>query len=237
MFILISFLLAACSPQINPEGPTTVAAQTRSVTPSITKALDSTNATPNAEQSRSAIINAHLAMHLKPNRTEVSTQFADGRTQKNTVDFLPPDRMRLSSEYAEWLIIADKVYIRKTGLAAWQPDSTFQAAIFLPKPPSATDLENKISDVQFIGAQYLDGKAALLYNYKITDKIGGLTLHSQLQLWLAADNYLPLKEVKNGDIYMSSSTADGKPTEEAIQGLMTILFDFTTPFKIEAPEQ
>jgi hypothetical protein len=82
----------------------------------------------------------------------------------------------------------------------------------------------------------LDGKAMGVFSYATTTQPSGVTLHSQVELWVGQVDGLPYKMIVDGEtLKISMDPATGENKASAEKSLSTSLIVFDPSIKIEAP--
>ena len=228
VLILSAWLLAACQPQVNavPATPTPTAPPEITPTPTLVP-------TPNAGQSRQAIIAGLLAMYVKASHIDVTTVGEDGSATNTLIEFLPPDRKYISSGGVEYIVVGGKVYM-KTASKGWFV-APMSAALFITDPPTAEGIDPTISDAHLLRKDTLNGKDMWVYGFTITNKTDALTLVNKAELWVSLADGLPAKYITDGDTYGVSTQSDGSSKAVTSKAVMTTLINFNAPIKIDAP--
>jgi hypothetical protein len=223
-------LLASCQPQ--GKAADIVLAPTK---PAGTTLASPSLPTPNAEQSREAIVAGLLAIALKASHMEVTTVQEDGSIAKTVVEFLPPDRKYISGDGAEYIVVGGKVYM-KTAEKDWFI-APMSASLFVTDPPTGDGIAGTVSDARVLRKETLDGKEIWVYGYTSTTQWEELTLVSKAELWVSLDDGLPVKYITDGDTIGTSTGSDGSSKMITARVINTTLIDFNSPIKIEAPIQ
>jgi hypothetical protein len=225
--LMVSLALAACQSP----GAAAVSTQATASTPAATVP----GPTPDAQQAQDAIIKALLALSSHANRMDVTTALKGGQTDKSQIEFIPPDRKHITGGGAEYIVVGDKVYAKMSDSAGWQ-QTQISATTFIGDKPTPESIGKTIGRPQFVGADVLDGKPALVYRYVSTTTSGGVQLHDETKLWVSQKDGLPLKIVADGDalsVVTDPSTGVGKT--QAVSAETTTLIHFDPSLKIEAP--
>lgn len=234
ILIAWSLLGAACQPQSAAPAATNPPEALLTSTPATAAATP----TPGADQARSAVIQALLALNTRPNRMEVTTVPEGGAAQTNVIEFIPPDSKHITSaaEGVEYIVAGGKVYAMTRDSGKWE-ETQIQAAAFLPaEEPSEAVIAKTVSEAQFLRVDTLDGKAVVVYSYASTTSSGGFDLLSQTELWLGAADGLPCQMIIKGDILsVSTDPASGESKMKPVPALTTTLITFDDAIRIEPP--
>lgn len=197
------------------------------------------NATPTAAAAISAsdkpldamtkAIRAQL--DAKSYRANVTSTVSDGTTNSMVIEYVAPDRYRMTSEAKpgggksftmEYVIVGGATYI-KTPDGVWGK-SPIDAGDMIKafRDPKMLDELAKTADVKYVGAETLDGEPVLVYQYTQNNPMG-VNLKSTSKTWLAVADGLPRKTESEGEF-------NGQKTKT----LVTIS-GYNSDIKIEAP--
>ena len=123
----------------------------------------------------------------------------DGEGQlalKKDVKYVAPDRYHIAFDdengaHVEMIIIADETYIKDGD--SWNKIPGRQALVPSFRNSFTDEVLETISDVKFEGDDTINGKAALVYSYKLTTKIGNFKITQKL--WVDKSSGLPIKSI------------------------------------------
>jgi hypothetical protein len=234
-------LAAATATKATIPTATTAAAQptaTTAAAPTATTAPKPVaTATPAAPQAPAGntpdvIANAQRAMiKQKAVRMTTSVTLPTGQAVVNLVEYLPPDRVRMSNNGTETIAIRGKGAWRKTATGAWQVvpgGDTLVDTLMIAFDPSNIDttMANvQVESFKSLGADVVDGKPMRVYQYATSMKAGDTTTSSVAKVWIGLTDSLPYKI--ESDIAGDASSAAG--------GKVQIVYAYDPSIKIEPP--
>jgi hypothetical protein len=165
---------------------------------------------------------AQAQLAQKGYRVRITSESGGTKTDMN-VEFVAPDRYHIVSPATEMIIIANKTYMKQD--AAWvQVPMDMSAMLEQMQDPAlmmeATGL--KLRNVNYKGAEDVDGVAADAYEYDSTLSMQGTAYDSHSQLWVDRKSGLPLKSVGTSEL-------------SGIKSVTTSLYEYPVDLKIEAP--
>lgn len=193
--------------------------------------------TPGADEIRSAIVDALLALNDQANRMDVTTVLADGTISTNVIEFVPPDKKRIVSveQNVEYIVAGDKVYSKTESTGEWE-ETQIPASTFMSDQVTAEKINETISDGKWVREDKLDGKNVVVYSYNSTTLSNDIELHSLTELWIGQDDGLPWKMVIDGEtLSASTDPSTGASQLKAVKALTTTLIDFDPTISIEPP--
>jgi hypothetical protein len=148
-----------------------------------------------------AIRTAMKAQLESPQLRTVLDMELDGEPSTTTIDYVAPDRFRLTQPDLDMIIIGDKTY---------QNEGNGWAVLEMNMAAMITEYRNSdmidgvvLSDIQTLPDETLNGKSCAVYSY--TQDFEGIV--SQDKLWVEKSTGLPLRLESEGEILGSSSTS------------------------------
>lgn len=232
---------ASCQSQRTdmPETPIVTTAVPSSIPEALPTATSSIKPTPDADEAQAAIFQALLALNTQPNRMESTTIPDGGQAQTNVIEFVPPDRKRITNpgDGVEYIVIGQVVYAKTSTTGTWE-ETKIPASTFMGEAEVTEEtLAPTVSDAQFVRRDVLDGKAVMVYSYLSATRSGDIELHSQTELWVGEVDGLPYQMTINGEILSASTDpATGETKLQAVPALANTLIAFDTTIIIETPE-
>jgi hypothetical protein len=216
--------LAACAPKnpVDDAASPPPETQTNVATPDIP--------TPEPGALRGIILDSFNAQDNFSWRYNSTTTLANGETHTTLVEYQAPHRYHIVSDGKGGLIIYDeKVYML-------QDDQWSVADIPIDNiiDPDATErLENTITNITYLGAEYLDGKAMLVCRYQAQQKSGTSESPIDVTIWIGNDDQLPYKM----NIIGQTLAIDGQTGEvKGIDSTSTVLYAYDPTISIESPQ-
>ncbi len=226
---ILAFGMAACgskNPIDNtaPTGDANPPAETQSVvaTPDIP--------TPEPGALRDIILNSFTAQDSISWRYNSTTKLVNGETHTTLVEYQAPHRYHIVSDGRGGLIIVDqKVYMladEKWSLAEIPIENIID-------PDATRRLENSISNITYLGAEYLNEKAMLVCKYQAKQKSGDSESTIDVTIWIGNDDHLPYKM----NIIGQTLAIDGQTGEvKGVDSTSTVLYEYDPSISIEAPQ-
>ncbi len=225
VLVLALVTVAACGSASTP----TVAATPTAIPSSTLPALPTSTSAPSPAELRSTILAAFRSLEEKSFRQRSDTTvLSDGKTYNTMVEFVAPDRYHIVSAPIEYVILGQKVYIKQNDV--WT-ESQIPAASIVGNGYSK-GLEESISDIQFMGADSLNGKPMQVYQYQNKTKIGDADSTAQSKVWIGVEDHLPYKMVMDGET-ASLDSSTGKVV--GVKSTATISFEYDPAIKIDLP--
>ncbi len=184
---------------------------------------------PDTEALRSIILESFEAQDTISWRYNSTTILANGETHTTLVEYQPPHRYHIVSDSKGGLIIFDeKVYTLQT-------DQWVLAEIPIESiidPEATRRLENTISDIVYLGSEYLNEKAMLVCAYKSQQKTGDSETTIEVTLWIGNEDRLPYKmNVKGQSLAIDGQTGEVK----GVDSTSTVLYEYDSSIVIESP--
>jgi hypothetical protein len=118
----------------------------------------------------------------------------DGEPSTTTIDYVAPDRFRLTQPDTDMIIIGDKTYQNEGN--GWQTLEMNMAAMITQFRNSDLIDSVVLSDVQTLPDETLEGKSCAVYSY--TQDFEGIV--SENKLWIEKSTGLPLRLESEGEI-------------------------------------
>jgi hypothetical protein len=146
------------------------------------------------------VIRAAMKAQLESSqlRTVINMEL-DGEPSTTTIDYVAPDRFRLTQPDMDMIILGDKTYQNEEG--GWQVLEMNMAAMITQFRNSDLIDSVTLSNIQALPDETLDGKACAVYSY--TQDFEGIL--SQDKLWIEKSTGLPLKLESEGEILNTHS--------------------------------
>jgi hypothetical protein len=171
-------------------------------------------------------------LDAKSYRAHVTTSTADGMTNKMLIEYVAPDRYRMTGEgqgggagkgfKMEYVIVGGATYI-KTPNGGWVKSPVDASGIIKGfRDPKMLDELAKTADVKLVGADTLDGAPMLVYQYTQNNPMG-MQLKSTAKTWLSVADGLPRKTETEGE-YNGTKTRT-----------LVTMSDYNADIKIDAP--
>jgi hypothetical protein len=242
IFLFGALLLAACQPEpaVNfPASEETVAPTQpipaeATVAPSPTVApepeVEFTQESPSNNRptgdAADEIIAALLALGDQDSfRVESTFTGMDG-TETSVFEVVPPDRLRMTNEEFELLVIGNDIHVYMDGEWFQAPGLAdfYRNMIFMIIDEQADELRQGITEARFLGEEMLEGENTRAYYYEVYDE--EFETLGEVRLWVATSDGLPRK----------LETISLDPDEEDSGNLTNIYKDYNTPIRIEPPE-
>jgi hypothetical protein len=171
-----------------------------------------------------------------PNQMDVTSVTADGQAHKNVIEFIPPDRKRILSEGTETIVAGGKVYLKSSPTDPWQEVQIAASTYLGDQPVTEQSLMAYVEGGEYVRSDALDGRLVKIYRYGSTTISGGISLHSQIELWVGQADGLPYKMVTDGDtLAISLDPATGENKAVAVQAQSTTTIVFNPSLNIEPP--
>jgi hypothetical protein len=163
------------------------------------------------------VIRAAMQAQLEsPRLRMVMNMELDGEPFTTTIDYVFPDRFRLTQAEMDMIIIGDKTYQKVE--EGWQMLEMNMGAM-ISQFRNSDMIEGVIlSNVQTLPDETLDGKPCAVYSY--TQNFEGMM--SQDKLWIEKSTGLPLKLESEGEILDTHSKS-------------VILYEYDAGLEITAP--
>jgi hypothetical protein len=141
------------------------------------------------------VIRAAMKAQLESSqlRTVIAMEL-DGEPSTTTIDYVAPDRFRLTQPDMDMIIIGDKTYQNEGSV--WQVLEMNMAAMITQYRNSDLIDSVVLSDVQTLPDETIEGKACAVYSY--TQDFEGII--SQDKLWIEKSTGLPLRLESEGEI-------------------------------------
>jgi hypothetical protein len=141
------------------------------------------------------VIRAAMRAQLEsPQLRSVVTTDLDGDVSETTIDYVAPDRFRLTQSDIDMIIIGDKTYQNEGG--GWQVLEMNMGAMIARFRNSDMIESITLNNVQALADETLDGKPCAVYSY--TQEFEGIV--SQDKLWIEKSSGLPLRLESEGDV-------------------------------------
>jgi outer membrane lipoprotein-sorting protein len=170
-------------------------------------------------------------LDAKSYRAHVTSSLSDGTNNTMTIEYVAPDRYRMTSEakpgggksyQMEYVIVGGVTYIKAPNRDWVKSPIDASGMIKAFRDPKMLDELAKTADVKYVGTDTLDGEPALIYQYTQNNPMG-MNLKSTSKTWLSVADGLPRKTETEGEF-------SGQKTKT----LVTIS-DYNSDIKIEAP--
>jgi hypothetical protein len=165
----------------------------------------------------------HAMVQAGPYRIHSTTTTGDGNTIQMTGEVILPDRFHLVVNGREILIVGNKTYQKEGDKWTEFPVDIGSIVSGLIGGMTA-EMENGISDVQYIGPDTVNGVPAQVYQYTSSFKAGDQEVKSTVKLWVGVANGLPVRQEVDGEFAGIKS----KTVQE---------IEYDPSIKIEAPVQ
>lgn len=151
-------------------------------------------------QAQEDVIRAAMRAQLEsPQLRTVLNMDLDGEPSMTTIDYVSPDRFRLTQPDLDMIIIGDKTY--QNGGDGWEILEMNMAAMITKFRKSDLIDSVVLSDVQMLPDETVGGKACNVYSY--TQEFEGII--SQDKLWIEKSTGLPLKLESEGEVLNTQS--------------------------------
>lgn len=174
----------------------------------------------NALEGLTKSVTALLSARSFRARMDASMQ---GREIASTVEFVAPDRFRMTSENDETIIVGSNAWIRQNN-GAWQKlpiDASRMIASV--RDPKAIEELRKNAEVRLVGPDTLDGKPMTVYEYTRRN-VMGTEANSRAKAWISAADNLPHRMETETDLKGMTSKAT------------ITYFDYNADIKIDPPK-
>ncbi len=147
---------------------------------------------------------------------------SDGNNFTTTVEYVAPDRFRMTTPMNETIIVGSDTYVKNPN-SQWQklPINANQMISSFRDPKIVEELRNNTS-VKFLGTDSLDGMPVKIYQYTVKNAFG-TNMESTSKAWISASDSLPRKMEVEANV-------NGKPSK-----MLITYYDYNTDFKIEPP--
>ena len=161
-----------------------------------------------------------LAMDNQKNNSFHALAMISGNDEsfEYQVDYVPPDRYSYSGPLGELIIIGEDSYLNIGG--TWSAPIIDEASL-LKGFLSYADTE-KISNVQYLGEEILDGEPADVITYQTEIDFNGSSVISNSKIWIARESGLALKVEAQGEVGPNES-------------ITTIVYSYDSSIEINAP--
>jgi hypothetical protein len=221
--------LAACGSK-NPVDQT--ASTEAAISPAETQAIVATPNIPTPETGalRAIILDSFTAQDSLSWRYNSTTTLANSEIHTTLVEYQAPHRYHIVSDGRGGLIIVDeKVYM--------QADEKWTLADIpienIIDPDATKRLESTISNITYLGAEFLDEKAMLVCRYQAKQKSGDSESNIDVTIWIGNDDGLPYKM----NIIGQTLAIDGQTGEvKGVDSTSTVLYEYDPSISIEAPQ-
>ncbi|MFO1519562.1 MAG: hypothetical protein U1F57_07895 [bacterium] len=170
-------------------------------------------------------------MGAKSYRADMTGSTSNGTQSHRTIEYLAPDRYRITSEVTlngrpplkqEIIILGNQSFMKKDN-GPWQPVPMDMGTMVKElKNPKMLDELRKSSDAKEIGAESVNGTPLIAYQYSL-QKAFGMDLNSSNKIWISPSDGLVRKLESHGDFA-------GVKTNTTI-----IYSDYNGDIKIEKP--
>jgi hypothetical protein len=216
--VLFAGLLAACQ---------SAAATTAPGSPQAPEA--NASATPGSDEIRSTVTAALKATGASPHHSNSKIVLGNGEEHTTQIDYIPPDRLHISSDPTQYIVIGNDVYMmEKTGSPWVKTDIPASAFVY----PGFTDIDAAtLQDPVYEGNETIDGKDTQVY--RVTIPANDSTTPQKLKMWVDPAKGLILKMVIEGQVQSVSS--DNGQTEQ-VAATTTMQFQYEPAPTIEAPK-
>jgi hypothetical protein len=144
-----------------------------------------------------------------------------GETMEQVMEYAAPDRYHMTMQQMELIMIGGRTWLNMG--ETWVENGSLGQAIAgtldqLPNPETLSASGMPMADVEDLGTESIDGKAATKIGYTLTHPEGSLTG----TLWIAQDSGLPLRQLMK----TSYGEFDAEITSD---------FEYGDKIEIEAP--
>ena len=237
-------LLAACqiqtsasteAPFVPTQTPSSPPAAVSTVPPSPAETPVQAAASDPAEI-RTAVLAALQALESETYRMQNTIVLSSGQTHINIIEKIPPDRMHVIADNAEYIIVEDKVFLKTEENGQWS-EPQIPAATFLESGGlSEKQTAETIGDVQWLRNDLLDGRPVVVYSYTCSTVAGDTEMHTQNEIWIGAEDGLPYKLVIDGEtLSVSTDPETGAGQTQAVNAQTTTLIEYDRSISIELP--
>ncbi|HYO98769.1 MAG TPA: hypothetical protein VER76_00995 [Pyrinomonadaceae bacterium] len=170
-------------------------------------------------------------LDAKSYRAHVTSSVSDGTTSSMVIEYVAPDRYRMTSEakpgggqsyQMEYVIVGGETYIKAPNRGWVKSPIDAGGMIKAFRDPKMLDELAKTADVKYVGAETLDGEPALVYQYTQNNPLG-TNLKSSSKTWLSVADGLPRKTETDGEF-------NGQKTKTLVK-----MSGYNSDIKIEAP--
>jgi hypothetical protein len=163
-----------------------------------------------------------MQLNAKSFRARMDSTFND-QEMARTVEYVAPDRFRMTGEADETIIIGSNAWVRQNN-GAWQklPIDASQM-IASVRDPKMIDQIRKSAEVKLIGPDTLDGKPMMVYQYTLRNAMG-TDMTSRAKAWISVADSLPRRMETETEI-------KGKTSKATIT-----YFDYNADIKIDPPK-
>jgi hypothetical protein len=153
-------------------------------------------------QAQEDVIRAAMTKQLESSqlRTVINMEL-DGEPSTTTIDYVAPDRFRLTQPDTDMIIIGDKTYQNEGG--GWELLEMNMGAMITQFRNSDLIDSVVLSNVQTLPDETLEGKACNVYSY--TQDFEGII--SQDKLWIEKSTGLPMRLESEGEVLNTQSKA------------------------------
>lgn len=119
----------------------------------------------------------------------------------SVVEFVAPDRFHVTimsdgQTVLESIIIGDAFYQNLGGTWTEAPvDLGSTMPGFLPDEETLANAEANFQDVEYLGAEELDGVPTRVYRYVVTDTTDGVPTEATITMWVRESDNLPIQQL------------------------------------------
>lgn len=153
-----------------------------------------------------ALRNQMLSTPFHATMQSVSTE----STVDYTIDYQPPDRFHMTMPgVVEGIVVGTTMYLNTGGSWVQVPLSEDFTSAFGMLGPGAEDVYGTITDVAFVGVEFLYSRPTLIFTYTASATIAGVSSTSTNKLWLGATDLRVYKFVSEGESAGQKSTTTG----------------------------
>jgi hypothetical protein len=151
-------------------------------------------------QAQEDVIRSAMKAQLEaPQLRTVINMDLDGEPSTTTIDYVAPDRFRLTQLDTDMIIIGDKTYQNEGN--GWEVLEMNMGAMITRFRNSELIDSVILSDVQTLPDETLDGKACAVYSY--TQDFEGII--SQDKVWIEESTGLPVRLESEGEVLGTQS--------------------------------
>jgi hypothetical protein len=160
-------------------------------------------------------------LDAKSYRARMESTFA-GQNTARVVEFVAPDRFRMTSDTDEIIVVGPESYRRAKG-GQWQKfPANIGSMVNAFRDPKMIDELTKNAQVKFLGPEVLDGTPTLVYEYTLANAFG-TNMTSTSKTWIGASDSLPRKSETEAEINKQKSKT------------VITFYDYNASINIEPP--
>jgi hypothetical protein len=155
----------------------------------------------------------------------------DAGTTENVIEYVLPDRVHMTIDGNETIVIKDKGFWQKLDGGQWMSlpaAMSASEAVFAAIDPQQIDTMMEgisVDSFKLLGVELLDGKRMYVYEYNATSSYAGVSVDSTNKTWIGVADGLPYKAESN----TVSSVTPGSKSQT------TIVYEYDNNIQIEAP--